>query len=339
MPAISSAMSIVAVVLAADGPARLGDARDYPDIGLRIAMPSTMTGLPPDSLTDWARVGVKGNDGNDGYDQVLVLSAIPGGTHRDAKGLAEDWIRRSGRQRKEYRALAQRSVKWLSSGWEVVSTYRADDKTVTSLQWFGLRAEKPAVIYALTYDVVDGRADAMRTVVQTIARSCKISPIRPASTQPVRLGKRQFLPKQGLSLQVPNTLRMMVPNRKNMLLRAGAVDYSRDRLLPVLTLTTNRARPGDTPQARLEHTVDEMLPSLRPANGEVDSKSPAKMGDLPAYQVVLRMTQRRRRLITAVRLAIRNGRALVLSLTYPAENAKELIGAIEQVSTSLRFEQ
>jgi len=323
-------------VIVAGGGTRPAEPRDLATIGLQIAMPSNMTDLPLDRLTDWVRVGVKGEP--DSYSQILVLSALPEGTRRDAKTAAEMWVRQAERQRTTYRALSQRPVKWQDSGWEVLATYRADDKPVTSLQWFGWRAGKPAIVYVLTYDVVEGRAEAMRGVVQVVARSCKPTPIRPASTQPARLGNRQILPTQGLSLQVPDSMRVMVPDRENMLLRAGAVDYVRDRLLPVLTLTRNEVKSGDTPQQRLKRTMDRLLPSLRPADGKIESEGPAAFGDRQAYQVLLSLTQRRERLLTAIRLTIWRDHALVLSLTYPAVNAKQLAEAIEHVAGSFTFE-
>jgi hypothetical protein len=124
-----------------------------------------------------------------------------------------------------------------------------------------------------------------------------------------------------------------------MVLRAGAVDYVRDRLLPVLTLTTNDVKPDETPKTRLMRTVDTMLPSLKPSDGKIESQGTAKLGDQPAYQIVLGLTQRRERFLMAIRLAIRRGRALVLSLTYPAANAKQLTEAMDQVAGSFQFEQ
>lgn len=327
---------LIAAVLAGGGRVRLGEVRDLPTIGLKIAMPADMTGLPLDRLTDWVRLGVKGT--GDAYDQILVLSALSEGANRDVTSLAATWVRQAERQRTEYKPIAQRAAKWMDHGWEVLATYRADDRLVTSLQWFGWRSGKPAIIYVLTYDVVDGRGDGMRLAIQAVADSCTTTPIRVASTQPVRLGNRQFLPKEALSFQVPDTLRMIVPNRKNMLVRAGAIDYLRDRLLPVLTLTTNEVKPGETPEARLGRSLDAMLPSLRPADGKVESQSACKIGDRPARQAVLSLTQRRERLLTAVRLTTWRDRAIVLSLTYPAANAKELTEAIEKVAASFRFE-
>ena len=63
------------------------------------------------------------------------------------------------------------------------------------------------------------------------------------------------------------------------------------------------------------------------------------MGDRQAYQVLMSLTKRRERLMTAVRLVIWRDRALVLSLTYPAANAKELSEMMAQVAGSVRFEQ
>jgi hypothetical protein len=327
---------LIALVAGALGQGKLGGVRDLSTIGLKIALPAGMTELSLDALTDWARVGVKG-EGN-AYDQILVLSALPQGTNRDAKSAAAAWVRQAGRERAEYKAITQRLAKWLDDGWEVLATYRVDKKLVTSMQWFGWRSTKPAIVYVLTYDVVDGRGDAMRTVLQAVARSCKTTPIRPASTQPVRPGKRRFLPKRGLSLRVPDSLRLIVPNRENMLLRAGAVDYVRDRLLPVLTLTTNPVKPGETPQARLQRSIETLLPSLKPADGKVESQSSAKIGNRQAHQVLFSLTRRRQSLTTAVRLTIWRDQALVLSLTYPSSNVKELADAIEKVAATFQFE-
>jgi len=324
-----------AVALGA-GSVRLGEAHHLPAIGLQIALPANMTALPLDSLTDWVRVGVKGDQ--DRYAQILVLSALPEGTRRDAKTAASMWIRQAERQRTDYRVKAQRPVKWQDDGWEVLAGYRADDRDVTSLQWFGWRTGRPGLVYVLTYDVLEGRGDAMRLVLRAVAGSCKTTPIRPACTQPVRMGNRQFLPKHGLSLQVPESLRMLVPNRKNMLLRAGAVDYQRDRLLPVLALTTNETRSGETPQVRLERSVETLLPSLKPAGGKIQSRAPATVGDRQAHEVLLSLTQRRERLLTAIRLTLWRERALVLSLTYPAANARQLAEAMDKVAGSVQFQ-
>ncbi len=332
----ANSISIAVLLVGTGGQAPKGGVRDLPTIGLKITPPPRMTDLPLDTMTDWVRVGVK--DEGDTYRQILVLSALPEGARRDARTAAGAWVRQSERQRDAYRVLAQRAVEWMSEGWEVLATYRVDDKVVTSLQWFGWRAGRPAMVYVLTYDVVDGRGDAMRLLVEQVARSCRTTPIRPASTQPVRLGKRQYLPEQGVSVQIPETLRMMVPNRKDMLLRAGAVDYLRDRLLPVLTLTSNEAKAGESPQVRLERTVDGLLPSLRPAGGEAEIRGPARLGDREAYQVVLGLTQRRERLVTAIRLTLWRGRALVLSLTYPAGNAEALKEAMNQIAGSFQFQ-
>ncbi|MBN1347485.1 MAG: hypothetical protein JXQ73_32645 [Phycisphaerae bacterium] len=337
MSPMGAFISICMFLAGADADVHQGRLQDLPTIGLQIEVPAPMTPLPVDTLTDWVRVGVKGS--GERYDQILVLSALPEGTRHSAKIAAEESIRDAGKQRGEYRVLSQRPAEWLSDGWEVLATYRAEGRPVTSLQWFGRREGKPAIIYMLTYDVIEGRADEMRSVVQVAARSCKVAPIRPACTQPVRLSpSRQHLPKLGVSLQVPESLRMMVPNRENMVLRAGAVDYVRDRLVPVLTLTTNDVKAVETPQGRLKRSIDALLPSLRPMDGKVDSEGPAKIGALPAHQVMLDLTQRRERMRTGMRLAIWRQRALVLSLTYPADNAKELTEALEKVSASFQFE-
>ena len=334
----AATIAILLAIWTAPTAGRLGPIRDLPDIGLRIAMPDQMTDLPLDRLTDWVRVGVAGKDAEEGYEQILVLSALPPGARHDAKTAAAQWVREAERQRTEYKVLSQRSVKWQADGWEVLATYKADERTVTSLQWFGWREGPPGVIYVLTYDVVEGRGAAMRTVLGAVAGSCETTPIRPACTQPVRLGRRQFLPKRGVSLQVPTSLRVMVPNREGMLVRAGTVDYLRDRLLPMLSLTANEVKADETPQARLKRTLDLLMPSLKPSDGEIALQGPAKVGDRQAHQVCLALTKHRERLMTAIRLTIWRDKALVLSLTYPAANAKELGEAMDQVAGSFQFE-
>jgi len=368
-------LPLSSVWLSTAEPVRLGPPRDIPSIGLQVALPAHMTELPLDNLTDWVRVGVKGD--TEAFNEILVLSALPEGTLRDARTTAEEWIREAERQRTGYTVIAQRALLWRPlmvplapttrrderegsdrsppgdplpsgapatsssshpNGWEVLGQYRVDEKVVSSLQWFGRRAGQPAVIYVLTYDAVNGQPDAMRRLVESVAQSCQTRPIQPASTQPVRLGNRQVLPAQGISFQVPDALRMMIPNRPNMLVRAGAVDYVRNRLLPVLTLTTNPVRQDQTPQTRLKQSVDALLPALRPVGGRVVSSQPAKLGPQPAYEVVFSTVQRRDKLVTAVRLGIWRGQAMVLSLTYPADNVRQLVEAMEQVAGSFRLQ-
>lgn len=312
-------------------------ATTLPDIGLRIAMPTHMAPLPITSLTDWLRVGVKGE--GETYDQILVLSALPAGPRRDAKSAATMWVSQAQRGRDAYHVLRQRAAEWLDGGWEVLATYQAGDRIVTSLQWFGWRNGPTEMVYVLTYDAAGGRGDGMRAVMSRVATSCKLLPIKPACTQPVTLGKRQVLPKLGVSLELPTVVRPMVPNRENMVLRAGAVDYTRDRLLPVVTLTTNELRSGDTPKARLMRTVDELMPSLRPKDGKLTSQAPARIGSRDAYEVRLDMTQRRERLRMGIRLTTWRDRALVLSVIYPVANAEQLEEAIEKIAASFVFEQ
>jgi hypothetical protein len=321
---------------ASDADIRMGQPLDAPSIGLQIVLPAAMTPLPLDNLTDWARVGIRGE--GESYNQILVLSALPEGSFRDARTAAEVWTRQAERQRTAYAVSAQRKVEWQSNGWEVLAGYRLDGKSVTSLQWYGWREGRPAIVYVLTYDAVGGEPEVMRKIVRVVAGSCRNTPIRPASTQPVRLGNRQILPNDGVSLQVPDSLRVMEPNRKGMLLRAGAVDYLRDRLLPVLTLTANAAQPGESPKARLDRSINALMPSLRPADGKIASSQPAKLGDRPAQEVTFSVIQRRERLMTALRLTLWRDRALVLSLTYPAANAKELAEAMEKVAESFKFQ-
>ncbi len=331
--AVSLTLSISA---AADAVPPLGPAADIPSIGLRIALPSGMTDLPLDSLTDWVRVGIKAD--GDSCRAILVLSALPEGSMRSARSAADRWVRQSTADRTGYGAISQKPVAWMSNGWEVLATYRAGEKAVTSLQWYGWRDGRPAVIYVLTYDVVDGQSAVMRGLVEAVAASCVLTPIRPACTQPVRLGTRRFLPNQGVSLAVPDTLRLMEPNRPGMMLRAGAVDYLRDRLLPVLTLTANAVQAGETPEVRLKRTVDSLLPSLRPVEAKIASSQPAGLGGRPGFQVSFCITLGRERLNTAVRLAIWRDKAWVLSLTYPEANARQLAEAMEGVAGSFQFE-
>ncbi len=335
MHAVTSLVMVSAVAPQAVG-AEASKTHDLPAIGLRIRMPERMTPLPLDRLTDWVRLGVKGKD--DTYEQILVLSALPEGTRRNAKTAAEMWVLEARQQRDAYHAISQRKAEWMNEGWEVLATYKVNDKSVTSLQWFGWREADPAVVYVLTYDVVEGRADAMRPVIQRVASSCTLTPVRPLSAGPATLGRRRTLPKEGISLELIQGLRPMVPNRDNMLMRAGAVDYVRDRLLPVLTVTTNEIKPRESAEQRLLRSVERLLPALKPAEGKVESKRPAKLGDRQAYEVVLGLTQRRVRLWTAMRLSIWKGKALVLSITYPAEDGERLGAAMEAVAASVRFE-
>ncbi len=306
-----------------------------PDIGLRLEVPRHMAPMPVDSLTDWMRVGVKGEE--DAYDQILVLSALPAGPRRDAQSAATMWVRQAERQREAYHVLSQRSVEWLDGGWEVLATYEAGERVVTSLQWFGWRAGRPEMVYVLTYDAAGGRGDGMRALIAKVAASCRTTPIKPACTQPVQLGKRQVLTELGVSLRLPTAVRPMVPNRQDMLLRAGAVDYTRDRLLPVVTLTLNDLRPNETPETRLMRTVEKMMPSLKPMDGRLATEGKAKLGPREAHEVRLDMTQRRERLRTAIRLTTWRGKALVLSVTYPVANAKQLDEAVVEIAASFQF--
>jgi hypothetical protein len=328
-----------ALLAAAEAPGdavRLGPPHDLPSIGLQIALPARMTELPLDSLTDWVRAGVRAD--GDACREIIVLSALPGGTARDAKTAAGHWVRQAQRQRPGYQVVEQKPIAWESDGWEVLAQYKADDNAITSLQWFGRRAGPPAIIYVLTCDVVDGRPDPMRATLGAVTAACKEPPIRPAATQPVTLGSRQVLPKLGVSFQVPASLRIMEPNRANMVLRAGAVDYLRDRLLPVVTLTTNPVQPGDSAQSRLQRSVDSLTPSLRPAGGKILTSRPARVGGREAFEVTFSVVQHRERLMTAVRLTLWRNQALVLSLTWPAGNVRELGEAMEQMAASFRFE-
>ncbi len=315
---------------------RLGTIRDLPSIGLQVGMPAHMTDLPLDSLTDWARVGVKSE--GDAYSQILVLSALPEGSFRDARTVAGSYIRQSERERKGYTVIEEKAVDWQSNGWEVLANYQVDGQSVTSLQWFGRRSGKPAIVYILTLDATNGSSESMRRILESVARSCKNTPIRPACTQPVRLGNRQILTQQGISLQIPDSLRMMEPNRKNMLIRAGAVDYLRDRLLPVITLTTHAVQEGETSQARLERSVTTLMPSLKPVGGRITSSQPAQIGDKPGFEVSFEVTQGRERLRTAMRLIVWRDAAWVLSMTWPASNVKELAEATDKVASSFRFQ-